>query len=184
MAPAIRLWLAFSALGAGLIHLAVGAGAPFPLSVLLVGFGIAEIGWGVAALSTGRLVVQRVALGATLVPVAVWAATATLGSGLGVTAASTGLPLFPMFVASAFNVFLAVSLALIARTSSDGAATVTQAPASGWKFMTALVLGGLIFSGLTTPALAATNAGLYATPHGSHSVPGVEVPAGGSHDGH
>jgi len=50
--------------------------------------------------------------------------------------------------------------------------------------MTALILGGLIFSGLTTPALAATNAGLYATPHGSHSIPALEFLDGGGHEGH
>lgn len=185
MAPALRLWLAFSALGAGLIHLAVGAGAPFPLSVLLVGFGVAELGWGAATLYAGRVVLQRVALGATLVPVAVWATTATLGSGLGVTAASTGLPIFPMFVASLFNVFLGVSLAVMARRHSNPATTGSaEAPASGWKFMTALILGGLIVSGLTTPALAATNAGLYATPHGSHTVPALEIPERDGHGDH
>lgn len=129
---------------------------------------------------------HRTTLIATLIPVAVWAATATLGSGLGVAAIATGLPLFPMFVASVFNVFLAVSLVVIARRAANGtAAPVSQAPASGWKFMTALILGGLIFSGLTTPALAATNAGLYATPHGSHSIPALEfLDGGGGHAGH
>ncbi|TDW30148.1 hypothetical protein [Cryobacterium psychrophilum] len=185
MAPTIRLLLAFSAIGAGLIHLAVGAGAPFPLSVLLVGFGIAELGWAVATLSTGRIVLPRLMLGGALVPVAVWAATATLGSGLGVSAQATGLPLFPMFIASLFNIFLAVTLAVIARKAASGLGkSIESAKPAGWKFATALVLGGVIFSGLTTLALAATNAGLYAVPHGSHSVPGLEFLESDAHAGH
>jgi len=185
VAPAIRLLLAFSALGAGLIHLAVGAGAPFPLWVLLVGFGIAELGWAVATLYTGRIVLPRLTLGGSLVPVAVWAATATLGSGLGVSAQATGLPLFPMFIASLFNIFLAATLAVLARNAANSTRRplAPEKPA-GWKFATALVLGGVIFSGLTTPALAATNAGLYAVPHGSHSIPALEFLESDSHAGH
>ncbi|MDH6235391.1 hypothetical protein [Cryobacterium sp. CG_9.6] len=190
MTPAIRILLAFSALGAGLIHLAIGAGAPFPLSVLLVGFGVAELGWAVATLATGRIIWPRITLGGALIPVAVWAVTVALGSGLGVTAADTGLPLYPMLVASLFNVFLAVALTVIGRQRANPAKTAgttetaTPAKPAGWKFATALVVGGLVFSGLTTPALAGTNAGLYAVPHGSHSVPGLESLNGGGHAGH
>jgi len=183
MSAVTRLWFAFAALGAGLIHVAVGASAPFPLAVLLVGFGIAELTWGIAALSLGRLPVPRAVTGAALIPVFVWGATAALGSGLGVSTEATGLPLFSMTVASFFNLFLAVVMAVHQRRSSAAAAAAFElgepvagqgrpvpAAASGWRFLTALTLGGVIFSGLTTPALAATDAGQLAVPHGtSHS---------------
>ncbi|TFD47812.1 hypothetical protein E3T55_14760 [Cryobacterium frigoriphilum] len=182
MSAVTRLWLAFAALGAGLIHVAVGASAPFPLAVLLVGFGIAELAWGVATLSLGRLPAPRAVTGAALIPVFVWGATAALGSGLGVSAEATGLPLYSMAVASLFNLFLAVVMAVhqrhrsaeAAAADAGGASAVstrsTPAAAGGWRFLTALTLGGVLFSGLTTPALAATDAGQLAVPHGtSHS---------------
>ena len=173
MTPVIRMWLGFAALGAALIHLAVGAGAPLPLAILLVGFGIAELGWAIVTLVRAQPIALRVTLGAVLIPVFVFAATATLGSGLGVSAAETGLPIYPMLIASLFNLFLAGSLAIIIRQSHNAkpaSATdksVREAQPAGWRFLTALVLAGLVVSGLTTPALAATNAGLYAVPHGA-----------------
>ena len=164
----VRLWLAFAALGAGLIHVAVGASAPFPLSVILVGFGLAELGWGVATLVRGRLLAPRTMMGIALIPVFVWGTTATLGSGLGVSAEATGLPVFPMMIASLFNLVLAAGLALHERRAARGGAAEPAASGSqGWRFVTALTLGAVIFSGLTTPALAATKAGDLAVPHGT-----------------
>ncbi|MFC5930564.1 hypothetical protein D6T64_16805 [Cryobacterium melibiosiphilum] len=179
MSAVTRLWLGFAALGAGMIHVAVGASAPFPLSVLLIGFGVAELAWGVTALALGRLPVPRAVSGAALIPVFVWGATAALGSGLGVSAEATGLPFYSMAIASLFNLFLAVVMAVHQRrrsneaaSSATGAASVARtgtspAVAGGWRFVTALALGGAIFSGLTTPALAATDAGQLAVPHGT-----------------
>ena len=135
-----------------MIHVAVGASAPFPLAVLLVGFGVAELGWGVAA---------------------------SLESGLGVSAEATGLPLYSIAIASLFNLFLAGVMAVHQRRHSAEAAsaavggtsvartTSTPATANGWGFLPALTLGGLLFSGLITPALAATDAGQFAVPHGT-----------------
>ena len=173
MTPVIRTWLGFAALGAALIHLAVGAGAPLPLAILLVGFGVAELGWAVATLARARPIALRFTIGATLIPVLVFAATAILGSGLGVRAEETGLPFYPMVTASLFNIFLAGSLAVIVRRAANAPSasvseqTRQQPQPAGWRFLTALIVAGLVVSGLTTPALAATNAGLYAVPHGA-----------------
>lgn len=178
MTSIITLWAALAAIGAGTIHLAVGAGAPVLLAIVLVGFGIAELGWGVATLARGRFVAASPALFGALIPVLVWAATATLGSGLGLTASTVGLPLHPMLVASLFNLFLAGSLAVLRRpsgtsgrvTDAGSRPTADASPAQGWRFIAALILGGVLFSGLTTPALAATEAGTVAVPHGSHGT--------------
>ncbi len=197
MTAIIRLWLAFAALGAGMIHIAVGASAPFPLALLLVGFGVAELGWGVAVLVRGRLLLMQAVLGAALIPVFIWGATATLGSGLGVAPEATGLPVHPMAVASLFNLVVAGGIALHLRRSTAAPARVAvgvtsvgrmqstatgiagptaddtpegarpAADAQGWRFLTALTLGAILFSGLTTPALAATDAGQLAVPHGT-----------------
>ncbi|TFD83360.1 hypothetical protein [Cryobacterium fucosi] len=191
-----RLWLAFAAMGAGTIHLAVGATAPVLLAIILVGFGAAELAWGVATLVRGRLVVPDLALFGALIPVFVWGTTATLGSGFGIPAGATGLPLFPMMVASLFGLFIAAALAVVRRragrsirqTGSAGAPApgvgrtdVATAP-QGWRFLVALTIGGLLFSGLTTPALAATEVGAHAVPHGlpastSRTLPGSTSPA-------
>ncbi len=181
----MRLWLAFAAIGAALIHLAVGASAPLSLAITLVGFGIAELGWGIATLIRGRLLAPEISVFAAPIPVLVWGATATLGSVFGSSVEATALPLFPMAIASLFNVFLAVTLAVIRRraanrssTTDVAAADVAAAP-QGWRFLTALMVGGILFSGLTTPALAATDAGRYAVPHGSH--PEIVDDGHGSH---
>lgn len=190
MSPVLRTWLGFAALGAALIHLAVGVTAPFPLSVLLVGFGITELGWGIATLAAGRVIAPRVVVGAALIPVFIWGATAALGSGLGVTSAQTGLPLYPMAVASLFNVFLAATVAIALRRASNGiptpasASTPGAAAPGGWRFLTGLVVGGFLLSALTTPALAATEVGSHAVPHGSHGVTEVTVPDSDGHGSH
>ncbi|MDJ0339774.1 hypothetical protein [Cryobacterium sp. PH31-O1] len=198
MSPVLRTWLGFAALGAALIHLAVGVTAPFPLSVLLVGFGIAELGWAIATLAAGRVIAPRVVVGAALIPVFIWGATAALGSGLGVTSAQTGLPLYPMAVASLFNIFLAVTVAIALRRAPSGIPTPVGAAAArapqasepraatpgGWRFLTGLVVGGFLLSALTTPALAATEVGSHAVPHGSHGVTQVTVPNSGGHGSH
>ncbi|MDJ0377372.1 hypothetical protein [Cryobacterium sp. PH31-L1] len=199
MSPVVRTWLGFAALGAALIHLAVGVTAPFPLSVLLVGFGIAELGWGIATLATGRVITPRIVVGAALIPVFIWGVTAALGSGLGVTSAQTGLPLYPMAVASLFNIFLAATVAIALRRAPNGIPTAlgAAAPATspgtstqgtstpgGWRFITGLVVGGFLLSALTTPALAATEVGSHAVPHGSHGVTELIVPDSGGHGSH
>jgi hypothetical protein len=189
MSPVTRIWIGFAALGAALIHLAVGVTAPFPLSVLLVGFGIAELGWGIATLARDRIIVPRIIVGAALIPVFVWGATAALGSGLGVTSAQTGLPLYPMAVASLFNIFLAASVAIAQRHAPGiptpvGAALHGNAAPRGWRFLTGVVAGGFLLSALATPALAATEVGSHAAPHGSHGVTAVIMPESVDHGSH
>jgi hypothetical protein len=183
----IRVWLAFAAIGAALIHLAVGAGAPLLLAVALVGLGIAELGWGVAVLVRGRLLWPDVVLLAGLAPVFLWGVVAALGGGFGLPP-EAALPLFPLAVASLFNLFVAGVLAANRRRA--GTATPTAAPGlsagaaaasspQGWRFLTGVIVAGFLFSGLTTPALAATDAGTQAAPHGSHSIPGLDYLNGG-----
>ncbi|TFD08600.1 hypothetical protein E3T26_15385 [Cryobacterium sp. TMT1-21] len=182
MTPISLLWTAFAALGAGTIHLAVGAGAPLPLAILFAGVGAAEIGWGVATLVRGRVLVADLAVVGALIPVFVWGATATLRSGFGLPADAAGLPVFPMAVATLFSVFVALSLAVARRrAASESAATGTP---QGRRFLAALALGGLLVSGLTTPALAATDAGAHAVPHGSHSEPAHAVLPESPHSHH
>ena len=183
MTPISRLWLCCAAIGAGTIHLAVGASAPVLLMITLVGLGAAELGWGAAMLIRGRALAPGAALFGALIPVFVWGAVATLGSGLGVPAAATGLPIQPMATATLFDLFLAGFLAITLRraagtTSIASSTEPVPNSAGGWRFLGALTLAALVVSGLTTPALAATDAGAHAVPHGSHGLP--TAPTSGS----
>ena len=185
MSPVVHTWLGFAALGAALIHLAVGVTAPFPLSVLFLGFGSAELCWGIATLATGRALLPRIVMGAALVPAVSWGLAVLLGSGLGTTITSTGLPLYPLATASLFNLFLFATVALSLRRAPTGlpAAIDTVTP-TGWRSLTGLVAGGFLLSALTTPALAATEVGSRAVPHGPHGMSAVTLPDSGPTDGH
>lgn len=179
MTATTRIWFAFASLGAGMVHLAVAAGAPLAVMIPLAGFGIAELGWGAAVLIRGRLLAPRAVLGAALVPVLFWGALATVGSGLGPIFV---LPLFPMAVASLLDLALAVALAVAGRVrAATAGGRRTDAAGQGWRFVAVLSVAGALFSGLVTPALAATEAGQHAVPHGSHSVSWLQPASGHSH---
>lgn len=179
MSPITRIWVAFAALGAAMIYLAVGASAPIPVALVLVAFGLTGLVWGVAVLVRGRLVTPNLVLVVALLPLLFWGIVATLGSGVGLPA----LPLFPMAVASLFSLFVAAALAVIRRRMHTHSVTdaALVSPQHGWRFLVGLALAGVVFSGLTTPALAATDTGSQAVPHGTHSIPGLDLPGGGHH---
>jgi hypothetical protein len=123
----------------------------------------------------------RAVLAGALVPVLFWGALATVGSGWGPVGGST-LPLFPMAVASLLDLVVAAALAVRSRRNPASVAgdRLDAATSQGWRFVAVLALAGALFSGLVTPALAATEAGSRAVPHGSHSFPGAPA-AGHSH---
>ncbi|PJJ65344.1 hypothetical protein [Compostimonas suwonensis] len=172
--------LAMAGLGAGLVHLAAAGGAPLALAVLLVAVGSAEIAWSVTVLARGRIVLPRATLALAVVPVLGWAALSALGPALGVA-----LGFLPMAVASLFDLVIAATLAARTRAARPTAsahpvqATQTLQAAqtrpdaarprlSATRFLVALVLGASAVAGLTTPALAASDAGAHAVPHGTH----------------
>jgi hypothetical protein len=74
--------------------------------------------------------------------------------------------MLPLAAACLLQFGLAISIAVEVRRATKAGSTQ---PAAGWRFVVGLVLGGLIVSGIATPALAATHAGEYAVPHGEHS---------------
>ena len=117
-APVTRAWLAVASLGAGLLHLATGAGAALPALVALVIFGAAEVSWAVACLARDRAPVASFAVYAALLPVGCWAAVATAGATFGVSPAFAALPAFPLFVASALDVAVALTLVVSIRRAT------------------------------------------------------------------
>jgi len=176
-----RSVMALASLGVGLVHLAVGAGSPLFLAILLVGFGIAELGWGVALLTRGRLVLPRAALPLALTPVALWGLDITASVALGTSGVAAALPFAPMAAASALSLFLGAVLTF-ARRRSLSPRPAASAPRPG-RYLLGMTLGAMLVAGLVTPALAGTNAGTAAVPHGEHGTSTLdERPA--SHSGH
>lgn len=180
MTDSSRNGMALASLGVGLVHLAVAAGSPLFLAVVLTGFGVAELGWGVALLACGRLVLPRAALPAAVAPVALWGLDVTAAIALGGSAMTASLPFGPMAAASILSLFAAAGVA-VARRGSLAPRPAASAPP--WRYLLSMTLSALLVAGLVTPALAGTHAGTQAVPHGEHGTPAVpEEPI--SHVGH
>jgi len=169
MSPITRTWLAFAAIGAGLIHLALVISSPLPLSVLLGVLGAAELVWGVMAFLRDRVAAPRVVLWAALVPVVGWGLTVVAAIVLEDTALAAALPVLPLAVASIFELFIASVVSFDRRRTPQDLAVERPTPGAV-RYLGAVTIGALAVSLLTTPALAATEAGRYAQPHGEHSA--------------
>ena len=177
-----RVQLALAALGAGLVHFAIAAGAGLPVALVFALCGAAELAWAGLTIARPALPFARVVPAAALVPLAVWAAALLLGS-----ATSQNLPPLPLAIASVFDLVVAAGSAFALRRA------VTPAPAedsevpshSGSRFTISLVAGAFAVSALVMPALGATAAGSAAA-NGMHSMhdPGVELNVPDPHAGH
>ena len=176
MSQITRTWLGFAAIGAGLIHLAMVVGSPLPVAIVLVGLGVAEFGWGILTFAKDRLIgaptVRIIAIG----PVIVWSMLVVAATLFDAAWLVSALPLTPMAIATVFQVFAVAVLSLyLRRSSGTAAAPPARALPSAGRYLLAVTLGGILVGALTTPALAATEAGKYAQPHGEHH--GEYVPA-------
>jgi hypothetical protein len=164
MSTIVRGWIAFAAIGTGLIHLAMVVGAPLPFAAVLVVIGLAELAWGVCAMARTRLPLPRAAFAGALVPVLLWAAVLGAAIVLGSPAIAAPLPFLPLAVATVFELFVAAVLGIHLRRSAEPAAQ----PSAG-RYLTGLLAGSILVASLTTPALAATASGEVAQPHGEHT---------------
>lgn len=160
MSPITRSWVAFAAVGAGLIHLALVISAPTLVGILFAVVGVAEFGWGVLVVFDGRFLVPRIAVIAVLAPIALWIAAL-------VTALDPGaFRPFPLAVATLLELFIAVAIGLSLRRGSEA-----TTPGTG-RLVIGLVAGALVIGGLTAPALGATEAGQFVAPAGSFDEDG------------
>lgn len=166
MRAILRQWASFAALGAGLIHIALGAGSPLGTAIVLVGVGAAELAWAIAVLARGRILATRSSITAAIVLVAVWIAAIVAGGGFGID---------PLPMLAAVMLDLAVAALVVADGRSAGA---EREPRAGRMVLGAFV-GALLVAGLATPALAATPAG-GGDMGGMHDT-GVTVPSGHQH---
>jgi len=151
-------WAAVAAWGAGLIEVALGAGAMAGgdadrgAGAVLVALGAASLAGGAATLARGRIVVPRAGVVATLV---------------GIVAAVVALALDPartsvLAVGTLVVLLVAVALACAHRIR-------TRADAAPPR-LAALFFAAFVVAGVVTPALGATEAGRLAPDHGTHGV--------------
>jgi hypothetical protein len=153
VAPTTRAWLAVAALGAGLLHAALAPGAPLLVAVPLVVTAAAELAWAVATLLRDRPPFFRSSLWLALVPVAGWAALATLGATASGGPALSLQPL-PMAVASLLDLAVAGTVAIVLRRGRPA-----PRESGALRFVTVLTLSAAAVSALAIPALGVTEAG-------------------------
>lgn len=166
-----RTWLAFAAIGAGFVHLALVISAPLPIAIVLAGLGIAELGWGVVTFGRERPVAPVAARIVAAAPIVLWSLLVVAATVLDAPAIASSLAIVPMGIAAIFEVFAIVVLTahLRRQQKTDAPRPAPPMPSAG-RYLIALFAGALIAGGLTTPALAATQAGRYAQPHGQHNA--------------
>lgn len=168
-------WPAFAAWGGGLIQIALGAGAitgegasvaARAAGFLLLTLGLAALGWGLATLVRGHIVVPR---------------TSAAGAVVGIVLAATQLGLDPsrtsiFAVAVASLLLLAVALRSVREIRrANGRTTTAETDAAAPREtpnanVLGIVVGALLVAALVTPALAATEAGQLAPDHGDHGM--------------
>jgi len=176
MSAVVRGWLGFCALGAGLVHLALVIGSPPAVGIPLLVIGAAEFAWGVFAFSAPALPLPRVARLGALVPILGWVLVLVFSGGSG---AIEGLRVLPMLVGSLFDLAIAIGITGMLRIDPAEPA----APLRPGRYLIALGAGALVVAALTTPALAATEAGFAAVPHDPGDEP-FELILPGMHGSH
>ncbi|CAN5362890.1 hypothetical protein BH10ACT7_BH10ACT7_16060 [soil metagenome] len=149
--PAIsRSWVAFAAVGAGLIHLALVIGAPVALAIPLALLGLTEFAWGVLTFAREALLLPRIAIVVAVVPIVLWALLLAVAPS-----AAASLGFLPLAVSSLFGLFVAAMLGRHLRRATDA----PPEPPGITRYLLGIVAGGLVIAALAAPALASTEAG-------------------------
>lgn len=174
----LRSWPMLAALGAGLVLTAVAAGAEGFAVVALAGCGVAALAQGVFGLRAGRSVAPAWTLGGCLAVLAGSAALVVSG-----TAAPLEVAAMPLLAADLFVVVVAFGAAgelRARRAAAAGSRRDAREPQRRLPVI-GMLAGAALTAALATPALAATEAGDAAVPHGRlHG----ELGELGGHSGH
>lgn len=165
-----NILLAFASLGAGLVYTAVGAGSAPVSATVLVAIGLSSMAWAILVLVRDRVPAPRTSFTASIGAILAWVALAGLSSIF--PEAVGGLPLVPLLASTAMLLYVSIVLAVRFRAAQAATTTTTTTPATrrtpAGRFLVGVAAGGFIVAALTTPALALTNAGEHAVPHGTH----------------
>jgi hypothetical protein len=190
MAAVLRTWLGFLALGAGLLHFALVIGSPLPVALVLLLIGAAEFVWGVTTFVRPQSPLPMLARSGALVPVIGWALLLVVAGADSFGPLTSGGELFPMLVASLFDLLIAVGLTVLLRradtrravSSRPGAASTSPStdapPEHAGRYLAAVFAGALVIAALAAPALSATEAGQ----SGLNGTPGSTSSYVGGHD--
>jgi len=144
MSATARGWVAFAAVAAGLLHVALAVGRPLELAAILFVIGLVEFAWGAIVLSRSAVLAPEVTLPLALAPGILWA--------VALFAHVPGLPLFPLATTTLLELFIAVMIARSIRRVDEPAAPSPRRHALG------LALGLLVIAAVTLPALTFTQA--------------------------
>ncbi len=171
MSTITRGWLAFAAVGTGIIHLALVIGAPLPLAVVFGLLGFAEFAWGVLAFAREPFA-PKAAIAVAVVPIAAWGVLITMAATGGVPELAASLNLLPLAIATLFELFIVAVLGSHLRRTTE---STPRTPGTA-KYLIGISAGALVVAGLTSPALAATEAGLGAPSHDAPATTVVDEP--------
>jgi hypothetical protein len=158
-----RSLVAFAAIGAALIHLALVLSSPLPLAVVLAILGVTEFGWGIVTLSRGRMLAPRIVRVVALAPVLLWSLIVVVASVLQAPEVASYFSFMPMAIATLFELFSAILITRQLR--EDDRATHATSPR---RTVVSLIVGALVIASLTAPALAYTQVGA-TNPHARQS---------------
>ena len=161
MSPIRRTWIAFAAVGAGLIHLALALGAPAALAGALAIIGIAEFAFGLTTMAVARLLAPRATLAGALVPITLWIVAILVLDN------EPALRVVPLGIASLLELFVAATIAMFLRRERNSETRPTASAAETGQYLRGAIAGGLVIAALTLGALAATNAASFVAPEGS-----------------
>ncbi|WP_010157424.1 hypothetical protein [Leucobacter chromiiresistens] len=170
------LWPALASLGAGLVLFATAAGASPAIAVPVGLAGAAELVWALAVLRAGRLVAPRAAIAGGAIGIA----------GSGFLLLTGPLALIPFLALFVFHWSIAIAAVLeVRRLRAASAVANGDAPSEtgiavagvsaiapvrrrrAGAFTIALVVEAMLVAAIATPALAASEAGEFAVPHGT-----------------
>ena len=137
-----RAWVAFAAVAAGILHIALALGRPVELASILFIVGLVEFAWGAIVLSRARLLAPEVALPLALAPGILWAVALFAGVA--------GLPLLPLATSTLLELVVAVLLARALRRDAPPAEPSARRQAVG------VAIALVVIAGVTLPALTLT----------------------------
>lgn len=161
-----RSWAGFALLGAGLVHLAE-VRTHLDLNLVhgsfFVAVGAAQVGVGLMSMAR-RVPAPRVVVAGQLAVLAVWALSRTVGLPVGPEASTAEAVGRADLLAVGLGLVAVTSILVGNRAVADAGRRVVR-PA---RYLAAVGAGAVLVAGLTTPALAATEAGEHARPHGHH----------------
>jgi hypothetical protein len=154
----------FAALGAGLVLTAVAAGAGGASAVVLVGCGLAALAQGFLGFRAGRVVAPATTVSGCLVVLAGSAALVASGG-----ASMLDIAVLPLIAADLFVLVVALGAAGELRCRRGAPRAVRRERARDERRalpVIGMIAGAALTAALATPALAATEAGDSAVPHG------------------